>query len=88
MGRGKDNKNIMEHVVLVTQIGLTMAGSILLCFAIGFYLDRWLGTKGIFMIIFLILGVIGGGWTVFRQITALDKDGDRGDHTGIDLRKK
>jgi ATP synthase protein I len=45
-----------------------MAGSILFCFAIGYFLDKWLGTKGLFIFIFIILGVIGGGVTVYRQI--------------------
>ena len=45
-----------------------MAGSILFCFAIGYLLDKWLGTKGLFITIFIILGVIGGGVTVYRQI--------------------
>ena len=45
-----------------------MAGSILFCFAIGYYLDRWLNTKGIFITIFILLGVAGGGYTAYRQI--------------------
>jgi ATP synthase protein I len=45
-----------------------MAGSILLCFAIGYFLDKWLGTKGLFITIFIILGIIGGGVTVYRQM--------------------
>lgn len=50
-----------------------MAGSILLCFAIGYFLDKWLSTKGLFITIFIILGIIGGGITVYRQIEqALD----------------
>jgi F0F1-type ATP synthase assembly protein I len=50
------------------QIGLTMVGCIVLCFFIGFYLDRWLGTKGLFIAVFILLGVIGGAVTVYRQI--------------------
>jgi F0F1-type ATP synthase assembly protein I len=50
------------------QIGLTMAGCILFCFFIGFYLDKWLGTRGVFITIFIILGVVGGAVTVYRQI--------------------
>ena len=53
---------------MVSQLGLTMAGSILFCFAIGYYLDKWLGTKGLFITIFIILGIVGGGVTVYRQI--------------------
>ncbi|MBN1851048.1 MAG: AtpZ/AtpI family protein [Deltaproteobacteria bacterium] len=45
-----------------------MAGSILFCFAVGYFLDKWLGTKGLFIFIFIILGIIGGGITVYRQI--------------------
>jgi len=45
-----------------------MAGSILFCFAIGYFLDKWLGTKGLFIFTFIILGIIGGAITVYRQI--------------------
>ncbi len=51
------------------QIGLTMAGCIVFCFFIGLYLDKWLGTKGIFVTIFIVLGVGGGAITVYRQIS-------------------
>jgi ATP synthase protein I len=63
---------------LVTQVGLTMAGSILFCFAIGYYLDKWLNTKGIFIIIFILLGIVGGGYTVYRQIMEItEQDEDK-----------
>ena len=45
-----------------------MALSILFFFAIGYYLDKWLNTKGLFIIIFILLGVIGGGFNAYRQI--------------------
>jgi F0F1-type ATP synthase assembly protein I len=45
-----------------------MAGCIAFCFFVGLYLDRWLGTKGVFITIFIILGVIGGANVVYRQI--------------------
>jgi ATP synthase protein I len=45
-----------------------MVASILICFAIGYYLDKWLGTKGLFIIIFILLGVAGGGYNAYRQI--------------------
>ena len=56
-----------------------MAGSILFCFAIGYFLDKWLGTKGLFIAIFIILGIIGGGVTVYRQIgQVVDLKGKKG----------
>ena len=64
----KRNRAWVENLYIVTQLGLTMAGCIAFCFFIGLYLDRWLGTKGVFITIFIILGVIGGGVVVYRQI--------------------
>ena len=58
----------VDDLALVSQLGLTMAGSILFCFAIGYYLDKWLDTKGLFITIFILLGIAGGGYTVYRQI--------------------
>ena len=47
---------------------LIFSGLILFCFFIGLYLDKWLGTRGVFVTIFIILGVVGGAVTVYRQI--------------------
>ena len=55
-----------------------MAGSILFCFAIGYYLDKWLDSKGLFITIFILLGVAGGGYTAYRQIMeAMKEDGEK-----------
>ncbi len=56
-------------------IGLTMAGSIIFCFFVGRMIDNWLGTKGFFMTIFTIIGVIGGANTVYRQIMEMTEKG-------------
>ena len=69
----KKNRAWAEGLHIVLQIGLTMAGCIIFCFFIGLYLDRWLGTKGLFIIIFIVLGIIGGGITVYRQILDVTK---------------
>ena len=75
----KKNRAWAENLTIVMQIGLTMAGCIVFCFFVGLYLDKWIGTKGIFVTIFTILGVIGGGITVYRQIMEVfeTKDSDR-----------
>jgi F0F1-type ATP synthase assembly protein I len=70
----KKNRAWTENLSIVMQIGLTMAGCIIFCFFIGLYLDKWLGTKGIFVTIFTVLGIIGGGVTVYRQIMQVVED--------------
>ena len=64
----KKNRAWAENLSIVMQIGLTMAGCIVFCFFVGLYIDKWIGTKGIFVTIFTVLGVIGGAITVYRQI--------------------
>ena len=82
MGIFKQNKEIGEHFILVSQLGLTMVGSIGLCFAIGYYLDHWLGTRGLLLIVFILLGVVGGGVTCYRQIMDLEKaNSDKSDES-------
>ena len=75
---GKETRNIFEQLVLVSQLGLTMAGCIGLGFATGYYLDKWLGTRGIFLTIFILLGIAGGGFTVYRQIKELEAQDSNG----------
>jgi len=65
------NREWTDNLVMVSQLGLTMVGSIGFCFFVGLYLDRWLSTKGIFTIVFILLGVFGGGVTIYRQIIAM-----------------
>ena len=80
----KKNRAWVENLSIVMQIGLTMAGCIVFCFFVGLYLDKWLKTRGIFVTIFTILGVIGGGVTVYRQIMEIieskPEDGEDRDH--------
>ncbi len=72
------NRSWAENLTLVLQLGLTMAGCIAFCFLIGRLLDRWLGTRGVFIALFTVLGVIGGAVTAYRQIkeTLADKNGN------------
>ncbi len=74
----KDNRDWAENLTIVMQIGLTMAGCIIFCFFVGWYIDKWLGTKGIFVTAFTILGVVGGANVVYRQILDITQQ-DSGD---------
>ena len=66
----------VENVYIVTQLGLTMAGCIGFCFFIGLYIDKWLGTKGVFITIFIVLGIAGGANVVYRQILEITEQQD------------
>ena len=57
-----------ENLSIVMQIGLTMAGCVVFCFFIGLTIDRWLGIRGLFTVVFILLGIAGGANVVYRQI--------------------
>ena len=75
----KKNSAWTEALHITMQIGLTMAGCIIFCFFVGRYIDQWLGTKGIFVTVFIILGIIGGANTVYRQIIKITEDKNKND---------
>ena len=77
----KENRPWAQNLQIVMQIGLTMAGSIIFCMFIGRVLDGWLGTGGIFTIIFILFGIVGGGVVVHRQIMEVLEQ-DKKENTG------
>lgn len=68
------NTEWMGQVYIVMQLGLTIAGCVVFCFFLGRYIDRLLGTRGIFITIFTILGVLGGANVAYRQIKDVLKE--------------
>jgi len=77
----KKNRPWIENLTIITQLGLTMVGCIFFCFFIGRYIDKLLGTKGIFVAIFTVLGVIGGGIVVYRQILEVTEKKEKDDNS-------
>ena len=80
----KKNRPWAENLTIVMQLGLTMVGCIAFCFFVGLKLDQWIGTKGIFITIFTILGVLGGANVVYRQVMDIIRDKEKGRQNGID----
>lgn len=58
----------MKNIVLITQVGISVISPILLGLWIGTKLDKWLGTKYIFSIIMLILGIASGFLQAYKLI--------------------
>ncbi len=67
----KDNRFWAENLQIVMQFGLTMAGCIAFGLVVGLYLDKWLGTKGVFITIFILYGVLGGGYIIYKHVLEL-----------------
>lgn len=79
----KKNRDWAENLTLVMQLGLTMAGCIVFCFFVGLFIDKWLGLRGVFTTIFILLGIAGGANVCYRQIIEVmdpKKEDDPDDH--------
>ena len=64
----------MKNIVLITQVGISIISPILLGLWIGSKLNDWLGTKYIFSIIMLILGIAAGFLQAYKLIIKATKD--------------
>ena len=70
-----------------------MVAGLIVGVVIGLLLDRWLGTKPLFLILFFLLGAGAGMMNVYRTVSGMGhavgykpppktKDDGRGDNTG------
>ena len=81
--RSQQDTQLIKDLAIITQLGFIMAGSIGLGFWAGYKLDAWLNAHGVMLVLFILLGIFGGGWTVYRQIQEMYKS-----DTGEKNRKK
>jgi len=60
----------LKNLGLITQVGLLMAIPIFLCVFGGIWLDERFGTSPLFLIIFIILGVLSAFRNMYKIIMA------------------
>jgi ATP synthase protein I len=65
--------NLGNYRVLgeASMAGLMLAACIFVGTALGIGLDRWLGTKPVFTLTFMIMGIIAGFYNVYRILIAI-----------------
>ncbi len=66
MKKKDDDRSALKNVALISQVGISMVSPILLGVFIGQWIDKKVGTEGIFMLIFIFLGVGGGFMNLFK----------------------
>jgi F0F1-type ATP synthase assembly protein I len=65
----KNKIQIFETLGLLAQVGLMMAAAIILGLFAGRFLDAKLGTSPIFTLVFILLGICGGFFQLFKLLT-------------------
>jgi ATP synthase protein I len=62
----KDNKDVLKNLALISQIGISIITPILLGVYLGNFIDKRLGTNGVFAIILIIIGAAAGFLNIFK----------------------
>lgn len=76
MKRGNSfiDPEIISYLSLITQLGLTMIIFIVIFLLIGRYVDKLLGTNQVFLIVGILIGLIGGIYTNYKQLRKFYED--------------
>ena len=57
----------------MSQVGITMVANIMVGLFIGKYLDQWLHTSPLFLLLFIFIGFFSGIKSVYLLIIKIDK---------------
>ncbi len=66
--KGKQPSGAWGVILNATTIGLHLVAATFIGLAVGYYLDKWLGTKPWLTIVMLILGVAAGFKNVYEEV--------------------
>ena len=70
----QDRKELFRELGKYSALGLEMAISVVLGLAIGYYLDKWLGTSPWLTIVWIALGFAAGVRSLYRSAVQSEKD--------------
>jgi ATP synthase protein I len=70
----QDRKELFRELGRYSALGLEMAISVVIGLAIGYYLDKWLGTSPWLTIVWIGLGFAAGVRSLYRSAVQSEKD--------------
>lgn len=83
----EDRPRLIRTLGFLSSLGISMVAATFIGLAMGYYLDRWLGTSPWLTLIFLVFGIVSGFRNIFlltqRELkrqedeTKKNEDGDR-----------
>lgn len=61
----EERRQLFKTLGFLSSVGISMVASTFIGLAMGYYLDKWLGTSPWLTLIFLLLGIISGFRNIF-----------------------
>lgn len=77
MSEKQDRGVFFRELGKYSALGLEMAASVLISAAIGYYLDKWLGTAPWLMVLWIGIGFAAGVRSLYRAALRSGKDLDK-----------
>ena len=74
----EEKKRLFEDLRLYGSLGIEMAAAVLIGTFMGYWIDKWLGTQPLILIIGFIFGAAAGFRNLFRFIAREDHDKGKG----------
>lgn len=56
------------------RLSVEMIAGFLVCGGIGWFLDSWLGTRPVFLLVFVVIGMVVGVYNVFKVAKAMNPE--------------
>jgi ATP synthase protein I len=81
-GSGNKLGDIWSKVAFYSGLGFILPGAIVGGAVIGYYLDRWLGTKPILAVVMGVLGAVAGFIELFKVLARAERNNDTNHRTG------
>ena len=68
IGDKKERPKMFAALALVTGLGLAMVASLGVCGVLGYFVDKWLSSTPVFLIVGILLGVVVGVLQAYKMI--------------------
>ena len=69
----RKKSNPSQYIGLALNFGIILVISMFIMFKVGAWIDAKLGTKGIFTVIFVVMGIVSGVRVLMSNIEAIDR---------------
>ncbi|WP_022663113.1 AtpZ/AtpI family protein [Paucidesulfovibrio longus] len=77
--KGDRHRELIDQLSTAGTIGLNLVSSTFIGLAMGWFLDKWLGTKPWMLLIMLLFGIVAGFRSVIREVQHIQRSDKKHD---------
>jgi ATP synthase protein I len=77
--KGDRHRELIDQLSTAGTIGLNLVSSTFIGLAMGWFLDKWLGTKPWLLLVMLLFGIVAGFRSVIREVQHIQRSDKKHD---------